>query len=191
MTPNKLVLGEEASPLAAGGSLGILSIAAADFRSSDASYSYENHARFLIHLDSTATTGYYYAPLLLPQGATITRFTLLFRDNSTSNLTAKLYRDDDMGMNTQMASLDSSGTYLAPSYGSKIATNILQPTIDNSQYAYFVSLEIPRICCRPWTAGLVYRCFHRVPVSQHANHYGIFLHASGGISPLIRMAIPI
>ena len=158
LTPNTPVFGEDASPTAAGGSLGILSIAAADFRPAVATNSFENHGRFLIHLDSTATYGYYYAPLLLPQGATITRFSLVFRDNSTSNLTAKLYRDDDMGMNTQMASLDSSGTFLAPSYGSKIATNILQPTIDNSQYAYFVSLEMPESNADPgplvWFSGI-------------------------------------
>ena len=135
LTQQEPALREEVSPLAPGGKLGILSIAAADFRPSVASHSYENHGRFLIHLDGTGTYGYYFAPLLLPQGATITRFTLLFRDNSTSNLTAKLYRDDYMGMNTQMASLDSSGTFPAPSYGAKVTTSILQPTIDNSQYA--------------------------------------------------------
>jgi hypothetical protein len=143
LTHKEMALREEAAPNGAGGSLGILSISAADFRPSVASNSYENHGRYLIHLDGDSAYGYYFAPLLLPHGATITRFTLVFRDNSTSNLTANLYRDNSFGMNDAMAQLDSSGSYSSPWYGSKITTNIQYAVIDNSSYAYFVSLQIP------------------------------------------------
>jgi hypothetical protein len=105
---------QASTPNTAAGSQGTLSISASDFRPSYPSNSYENHGRYLIHLDSAYTDGYYVAPLLLPQGATLTRFTLVFRDNSTSNLTATLYRDNSSGMGESMAQLDSSGSYSSP-----------------------------------------------------------------------------
>lgn len=159
LAPQKLALGEKASPDASTGSLGVLSISAADFRPSVASNSYQNYGRFLIHYDSAATDGYYYAPLLLPQGATVTRFTLVFRDNSTSDMTASLYRDDSFGMASTMAELVSSGSYPAPWYSSKIGTNIQYAVIDNAAYAYYVSLRMPKSIPGPsgplvWFAGI-------------------------------------
>ncbi len=144
LSPKILALGAEASPDAAGGGQGTLSISAADFRPSVPTNSYENHGRFLIHYEGTAAYGYYYAPLLLPQGATITRFSLSFRDNSSSDLTANLYRDDSDGMISSMVLLDSSGNYSSPWYGSKVATTLQYAVIDNANYGYYVSLQMPK-----------------------------------------------
>jgi hypothetical protein len=122
---------------------GVISLSAADFIPTRPTLSFENHARYLIHLDGPYATGFYYAPVTLPQGAVVTGFAVFFRDNSTSDLTAKLFRGDDSGINTEMATVTSSGIYLSPSYGNKMDSTIEHATIDNSQYGYYASLEMP------------------------------------------------
>ena len=42
-----------------------------------------------------------------------------------------------------MAQLNSSGSYPSPGYGSKTETNIQYAAIDNSQYGYYISLQMP------------------------------------------------
>lgn len=133
----------QTAPAAASGAVGYLSIPAADFRPTEPGSSYENHARYLIHLDGDESQGYYVAPVLLPQGATVTRFTLAFRDNATSDLIATLYRDDSSGMGSQMVQLDSSGSYPMPWYGSKVDISISLAVIDNASYAYYLNLQMP------------------------------------------------
>lgn len=132
-----------AAPAAVAGAVAYLSIPAADFRPSAPANSYENHGRILIHLGGGSPDGYYFAPVLLPQGATVTRFTLAFRDNATGDLTATLWRDDSSGMGSTMAQLDSSGSYPSPWYGSKVDTSISYATIDNAAYAYYLGLQLP------------------------------------------------
>ena len=121
----------------------MLSISAADFRPSEPTYSYKNHGRYLIHLDSSSEYGYYFAPVILPQGATVTGFSLAFRDNATQDLTATLCQYGSTGVQSDRAKLDSSGLYLSPYYGSKSESTIQNATIDNSIYGYSVNTQIP------------------------------------------------
>lgn len=135
---------QDLSAPAAGGGANYLSITPGDFRPTMSNYSYETHGRYLIHFASDAANGYYLSPVLLPHGAVMTRFTLAFRDNMTANLEVKLYRGDSTGMQDEIASLDSSGSYPSPWYGSKmVAPSVSLNTIDNLDYSYFVSAAIP------------------------------------------------
>jgi hypothetical protein len=89
----------------------------------------------------TATNGYLYAPVNLPNGAIIKNMRLLYIDNSASyNVTAILYRTNLFtGINTSLFSVVTSGAstsrqYLVDStttYASdrKVYTNVLQYNI--------------------------------------------------------------
>jgi hypothetical protein len=89
---------------------------------------------------STPATAFY-APVMLPHGATVTRFTFHWRDNSASDGNATLFQDNPVGLTTPMASVATSGSNGQSS--STTTTTISANVIDNSQYQYYVYLTLP------------------------------------------------
>jgi len=120
-------------------SMGHLSISAAAFTAYQDGYDYVNTARHLVH--NGGPQGWYLAPVYLPQGATVTRVTFHWYDNSTSNGLVRMQRTQ-FGLDDflEMAYAASSGS---PGYGSSEDTSIAYDTIDNTQYAYWVVWDIP------------------------------------------------
>ena len=107
-------------------------------------YDYENHGRWLFHLhdESGGTiTGSYFAPVNLPQGARVDSVEYSFFDNSaTKNGTAHLNRTKlGYGYELSNASSGSGGDM----YTTVVDTSIVNSIIDNSQYAYYVALNLP------------------------------------------------
>jgi hypothetical protein len=123
-----------------------LSIPAAAFVPSVSTYSYENHGRYLKHLAGTPVdeTGYYVAPVQLPQGATITRLTFYFKDSTAGQAEASLIQHKHYtNSSTALANLVSSDTW-APGLGSASTSSFTQtPLIDNTLYSYHVSISLP------------------------------------------------
>jgi hypothetical protein len=82
------------------------------------------------------------APVLLPHGVTITNVTSYWYDNDASlNIYCRLYRDLEDGFVYQVAEVDSSGN---PGFSSTVDTTIhFSDTVDNSQYSYYIFLQMP------------------------------------------------
>ena len=82
------------------------------------------------------------APVLLPNGVTITNVTSYWYDNDASlNIYCRLYRDLEDGFVYQIAEVDSSGN---PGFNSTVDTTIhFSDTVDNSQYSYYIFLQMP------------------------------------------------
>jgi hypothetical protein len=135
-----------AQPAVASAGVRHLSIPAAAFVPATDYFSYENHGRYLKHLAGTPAqeTGYYVAPVLLPQGAILSRLTFQYRDMEAGQAAATLARHShDTGGSTLMTSVLSSDTW-TPGFGSDSST-VFNPTslIDNSLYSYHVHLTLP------------------------------------------------
>ncbi len=131
-----------------------LTIPAAAFVPGAQYYSYENHGRFLKYLEgpSAVDSGYFVAPLLLPQGATLSKLTFHYKDGGAGQAELVLARHThDTQGSLLMADLLSTDIW-APSYGSVSTTNF-NPTalIDNSLYSYYLNLSLP-------PGGLVWGC---------------------------------
>ncbi len=80
------------------------------------------------------------APIQLPHGATVTRFTLLWGDsNSSLNISAKLRRETIAAPMITMAALSSNdgGGH------SSTTTTISSPTVDNQNYSYYIWVNMP------------------------------------------------
>ncbi|MFN2185308.1 MAG: hypothetical protein ACK2UU_15060 [Anaerolineae bacterium] len=131
-----------------------LTIPAAAFTPGAQYYSYENHGRYLKYFEgsSPSDTGYFVAPVLLPQGATLSRLTFHYKDGGAGQADLLLVRHThDTQGSLLMAELLSSDIW-APSFGSASTTNF-NPTalIDNSLYSYYLNLSLP-------PGGLVWGC---------------------------------
>ena len=126
-------------------------------------YSYENHGRFLKHFSGLpgAETGYFVAPVQLPQGAILHSLTFQYKDTvTTGQAVADLERHTHDSLSTTlMAELVSSDTW-APGFGSASTTNFSPtPFIDNNLYSYYlgstrirgVAIRSPHV--RPRLAG--------------------------------------
>jgi len=75
------------------------------------------------------------APIYLPDGATITKFTLYYYDNSTSDLTAYLQRAFMAGAYDFIGTVSPTGT---PGYSNISTTDLSYATVDNQHYGYVV-----------------------------------------------------
>lgn len=131
-----------------------LTIPAAAFVPGGQYFSYENHGRFLKYFEgaSPADTGFFVAPVLLPQGATLTKLTLHYKDGGAgqAGLVLARHTHDSQG-SLLIASVDSTDVW-APSYGSVSTTTFgYSAAIDNSLYSYFLNLSLP-------PGGLVWGC---------------------------------
>lgn len=118
---------------------GYVSIPAAAFRPKQDGYDFRNLGYQLI--PENATSEYYYAPVQLPHGATVTKMTFYWYDSSSSNNgEAILYQNNLAGMGLGMAVVNTSGD---GGGGSSYDDTIAHATIDNSQYAYYVRWHLP------------------------------------------------
>ncbi len=125
---------------------GFVSIPAAAFRPYQGGGNFTNSGHTLEPDD--AQTRLFLAPVYLPHEATVTKMTFYWSDGSDeSNAKATLYRIDLAGSEELMAYTESSGGF-SSSTSSQVATSststttIDYPTVDNSQYAYYVWLVL-------------------------------------------------
>ena len=119
-----------------------VSIPAAAFRPYQNGYTFTNDGRTLTPGDASSSN--YLAEVQLPHGATISNFTFYWTDGATNNGAASLYRIDLTGNETIMAIANTSGG--GPGSGTTSSSSdgsIIHPTIDNSQYSYYVWLDLP------------------------------------------------
>lgn len=133
-------------PAAATAGVRRLSIPAAAFVPGADYYSYENHGRYLKYLSGPPAieTGFFVAPVQLPQGAILNRLTFHFKDTTSGQAIAGLsrHRHDTQG-GILMAEVVSSDTW-TPGFGSASTTTFNPPSvIDNSLYSYYVHLSLP------------------------------------------------
>ena len=130
-----------------------LAIPASAFTPVQATYIYANHGRYLVHSNDPYTNdlGYYVAPVELPQGAVITRFTFYFNDPGSYTGHAEIRRSQEfLSSSTVLAALDFLDTW-TPGFGSNATTSITNPVVDNANFRYAVSLGLPE-------GGAVYGC---------------------------------
>ncbi len=96
--------------------------------------------------DSASTV--FYAPIQLPNNATVTKLTFYWADSSNLNGSVTLYSTDMQGSETFMAAVFSSGGSSGGGGGTTVtssssSTSISAPTIDNSTYSYYLYLNLP------------------------------------------------
>ena len=141
---------------------GRLSIPAAAFTPFEDGYDFQNDGRYLQHFDNpaaiTGVRGWYSAPVHLPDGATITKMTFYYRDNTTDDGIARLQRSISNGGYENMASIDTSGGWSPPWYNSKSTTTIYNAVIDNLNHSYWVVWDLPRSLKPPSEQEIVWGC---------------------------------
>jgi hypothetical protein len=113
-----------------------------DFFPMDESYSYTLVYFALAKGASDSNTQSWFAPVHLPDEATVTEFKVWFYDNSSSDLQFYLIRSGyaDTSTGSTMASGASSGT---PGEDSVTVTSISNATINNQNYKYSIQLSFP------------------------------------------------
>jgi hypothetical protein len=122
---------------------GIQSIPAAAFTPHEDGYGYENHGRYLFTtIGVGGASRLYYAPVQLPQGATVTKITFHWYDADVYwDVIARIQRTRfGQGNYEDLAYLTST---FYGGYGASDSSDIINATIDNSQYAYWVVWDIP------------------------------------------------
>ena len=124
------------------GGPGFVSIGSAEFRSALPSTTYYLPGNRLVNL--SGVTGTFFAPVHLPQGATITQFVLYFIDNGTSDIVVFLSSvplDDPTVANT-VAVITTSGASPAPR---TLVVNTAPNgnIIDNQSNFYVVTITLP------------------------------------------------
>ena len=119
---------------------GQVSVPAAAFRPQFNGYDFANNGNNVFN--NPDFTQYWIAPVQLPDGATVTKFTFYWSDRSSDrNARADLDRNDWEGQNpVNMATAFSSG---ASGWGSTETTDITVPVID-SGHGYYVQVTLPR-----------------------------------------------
>ena len=87
----------------------------------------------------------FYAPVSLPQGATINKFILYYGDNETvlgiGGRLARIALPGNAAVELANVNSNSNVNSLAPNYVE--TTNIINPVVDNQSYAYFVQVILP------------------------------------------------
>jgi hypothetical protein len=120
-----------------------LSVSAAAFVPHEDGYDFEDHGRLLFHLHSPnggTANGWYYAPVELPQGVTITGMLSYMFDESNDNGLVKLQRTHlGQGDYQNMATCVS----FAWGFGIVAPDVITGATIDNTRYAYWLVWDLP------------------------------------------------
>lgn len=123
-----------------------LSIPASSFTPMRGFYNYENHGRYLKYYDnpSDSDPGVFLAPVQLPQGAVITKMTFYFKDPGAGTAFARLNRATHYQLGSIILGGLSSTDLFPPSLGDTSTSSFSPvPVFDNSQYFYFISLELP------------------------------------------------
>lgn len=113
-------------------------VSAAAFRPREDGYAYTNYGYVLVPENTSSRR--YNALVQLPHGATVTKMTFYWNDNAAgSNGCSYLYRSNLPGMPDTLGMVCSSGD---PGDGSSETTSITNPTVDNSQHAYFLEWDL-------------------------------------------------
>jgi hypothetical protein len=118
---------------------GYVSVAPAAFIPDDETYQYNRDTGASLLQDSPSSGSYYYAPVSLPHGATVTKFTVYYFDDSSGTIMARL-RYSNMGTGTyaMAEALSADG-----GYGSTDDTSIDYAQVDNETRAYYVRVQFP------------------------------------------------
>ena len=115
-----------------------VSVSAAAFGPVDEGYMYTNWGGTLD--PKNLASRYYYAPVQLPHGATVTKIKFYWSDLSGDfNGRCYLYRNYFAPGGDTLGTVDTSG---AGGTGSSETTAITNPTVDNSQYAYYLGWDL-------------------------------------------------
>jgi hypothetical protein len=129
-----------------GANAAFISVPAASFQPYTDTYDYQNYGLYLVHRHSGAqlVDGTYYAPVNLPQGATVTNATYYFYDTYHDGYGGEVYLQRtqfglDGYVNMAWIHIDSG----SQGYASNFAYRVYYPSIDNSQYAYWLVLDLP------------------------------------------------
>lgn len=98
---------------------------------------------FHMQVRTETGSGFYVAPLSVPQGATLNQMTLLGYDDDPSNvLQVTLYRAfGGRGFIEQIATLDSTGANA--DFELSTTTDLARSVVDNEKYGYYVELTLP------------------------------------------------
>jgi hypothetical protein len=115
-----------------------VSIPAAAFGPASNHYEFINVGSYLVNMDDNSDT--YTAGVQLPHGATVTKMTFYWRDDSTSDGYVELARAEDSMAIEILAVVYTSGN---SGFGNSSETTISHATIDNSQYTYILYLNLP------------------------------------------------
>jgi hypothetical protein len=116
-----------------------VSVAASAFAPEEDGYDYQNRG-YSLHPQDTSSTDYY-APVQLPDGATVTKMTFCWRDGSASDGKAYLMRTTLAGSAGTMANVNTSGSTGTADCDDDLT--ISGAGVDNSQYAYYLKWELP------------------------------------------------
>ncbi|MCW5849286.1 MAG: hypothetical protein KIT87_04320 [Anaerolineae bacterium] len=106
-------------------------------------FSTTNFRYFHMQVRTESGTGFFVAPVYLPQGARLNQMTLLGYDDDPSNiLQVTFYRAyGGRGFIEEIASLDSTGA--TSDFELSTTTNAARSVVDNERYGYFVELQLP------------------------------------------------
>ena len=130
-----------ASVIAATPGHGYISIPAPAFRPQAYTYQYSITSLWVRNLDGNSD--YFYAPLELPNGATITKLTFYWSDSSTS---ADGYCTLSRGNLQGSYGLGMAAAYTSGDTGDAASSediSIELATVDNSQYGYILTVYLP------------------------------------------------
>ena len=116
-----------------------LSVPPAAFVPRNNAGSYNNYGYQLSPGGSPAAT-FFYAPVNLPHGATVTKFTFHWSDSSGADGSASLIQNPAASSPVEMARADTSGNAGASSSTDAVITNA---AIDNTQNSYYIGLYLP------------------------------------------------
>jgi hypothetical protein len=120
---------------------GTLSVSPAGFVCAYQGRDYINHGTFITNQDIIYSNEFNSA-IQLPDGAIVTSLTSYWIDNNTSNATLQLKRVELLqGNTTTMATMNTS--WNSTTYHSATTNTVSSANIDNANYYYFLTLDIP------------------------------------------------
>ena len=118
-----------------------VSVAPPAFVPADEAYQYDRDSGSGLKQDGASTGSIYYAPVSLPHGATVTKFTAYYYDGGTNGAISATLRYSNLGTGSYaMAEADSTGD---SGYGDTDDTSIDYAEVDNETRAYYVRVEFP------------------------------------------------
>lgn len=122
------------------GGPGYLIQSASAFRPQSSSTQFLISASYLMNFSLPSAS--FYAPVSLPQGATINKFILYYQGNETvEGRLSRFALPGNAAVELANVNSNSNANSLAPNYVE--TTNIINPVVDNQSYAYFVQVILP------------------------------------------------
>jgi hypothetical protein len=119
---------------------GYISVSPAAFVPADEAYQYDRDSGTGLVQDSASSGSIYYAAVSLPHGATVTKFTIYYYDDSTGGTILARLRYSNLGTGSyamaEALSVDGG-------YGDTEDTSIDYAEVDNEARAYYVHVQFP------------------------------------------------